>query len=30
MTLAALLRQLFATYAQAASGNAPEEDFLAR
>jgi hypothetical protein len=30
MTLTALLHELFASYAQAASGNAPEEAFLAR
>jgi len=30
MTLTALLHELFASYAQAASGSAPEEAFLAR
>jgi len=30
MTLTDLMRHLFASYAQAASGNAPEETFLAR
>lgn len=30
MTLTALLHELFASYAQAASGNAPEEASLAR
>ncbi len=30
MTLTALLHELFASYAQAASGNAPEEALLAR